>query len=109
MTDRDRLFDLIDDKEVIQVTRDMVTIPSVTTHEGRGMLEYLERWFDDLGIPYREYETADRRANFFADFGAVSGPGRASSSHQGRPPTAARRRSPWAASRGRPSPRPPPA
>ncbi|MCE5250841.1 M20/M25/M40 family metallo-hydrolase [bacterium] len=76
MADRDRLFDLIDDEEVIQVTHDMVAIPSVTTHEGRGMLGFMEQWFDDLGIPYREYETEDRRANFFADFGAVSGPGR---------------------------------
>jgi len=76
MTDSERLFDLIDDDEVVQVTRDMVAIPSITTHEGRGMLEYMERWFDDLGIPYREYPVGDCRANFFADYGAVSGPGR---------------------------------
>jgi len=74
--DYDRLLALIDDDEVIQLTRDMVAIPSITHREGRGMVTFLERWFRDLGIPVRLYERSGDRANFFADYGAVEGPGR---------------------------------
>ncbi|MFC1509831.1 M20 family metallopeptidase [Candidatus Omnitrophota bacterium] len=70
------LLQRIDDEEVVQVASELVTIPSLTTHEGRVMIDYMVQWFDDLGIPYREYPTDDGRANFFADYGAVSGPGR---------------------------------
>ena len=73
MADIEHLFNLIDNDEVIQTARDLVAIPSITTKEGRGVLEFLERWFDDLGIPYREYPVGDGRANFFADFGAAEG------------------------------------
>jgi len=76
MADIEHLLYLIDDEEVVQVTRDMVAIPSITTREGRGMLEYMERWFDDLRIPYREYSADDGRANFFADYGVLNGSGR---------------------------------
>ena len=76
MQDIDKLHSLIDDDEVIQITRDMVAIPSITHHEGMGMVNYFERWFKDLNIPVRIYPYDDDRANFFADFGAVSGPGR---------------------------------
>ena len=76
MPDIEHLYKYIDDDEVVQIACDLVAIPSITTKEGRGMLDYMERWFDDLGIPYREYPTGDGRASFFADFGAVSGPGR---------------------------------
>ena len=75
MADIEKLLSLIDDDEVVQVTRDMVGIPSITHHEGMGMTNYLEKWFKDLGIPVRIYPIDDR-ANFFADFGATSGPGR---------------------------------
>ncbi|MBN1294972.1 MAG: M20 family metallopeptidase [Candidatus Latescibacteria bacterium] len=76
MNNSESILNFIDDDEVVQVTRDMVAIPSLTTHEGRGMLEYMERWFDDLNIPYREYPTVDGRANFFADFNVTGNPGR---------------------------------
>jgi len=76
MTDIEKLLDLIDEDEVIQTTRDMVGIPSITHHEGMGMVRYLEKWFKDLNIPVRIYPIGDDRANFFADYGAVSGPGR---------------------------------
>ena len=76
MTDIDRLFSLIDENEVIQVTRDMVAIRSLTHHEGMGMVHYLESWYKDLDIPVRMYPCDDDRANFFADYGATSGPGR---------------------------------
>ncbi|MFC1541953.1 M20 family metallopeptidase [Candidatus Latescibacterota bacterium] len=76
MHDVDKLFNLIDDEEVIQVTKEMVTIPSITHHEGMGMVRYLEEWFKDLHIPMRIYPYDDDRANFFADYGATSGPGR---------------------------------
>ncbi len=75
MPDIDKLHSLIDDDEVIQVTRDMVAIPSITNHEGMGMVNYFERWFKDLKIPVRIYPQNNDRANFFADYGAVSGPG----------------------------------
>jgi len=75
MTDYERLFNNIDDDEVIQVTRDMVEIPSITHHEGMGMVRYLKRWFKDLKIPIRIYPMDHERANFFADYGAVAGPG----------------------------------
>jgi len=76
MADIDTLMNLIDDDEVVQVTQDMVRIPSITHHEGMGMNRYLEKWFKDLDIPVRMYTVDDDRANFFADYGAVSGPGR---------------------------------
>ena len=66
----------IDDDEVIQVTRDLVAIPSITHREGMGMVEYYRRWFRDLDIPMRVYPYEGNRANFFADYGATSGPGR---------------------------------
>ncbi len=72
----DTLLGLIDDDEVIQVTRDLVAIPSITHREGMGMVNYMERWFKDLGIPMRIYPYDADRANFFADYGATSGPGR---------------------------------
>ena len=70
MADVDKLLSLIDDEEVVQVTREMVAIPSITHHEGMGMANYLTKWFKDLGIPVRLYPTGDGRANFFADYGA---------------------------------------
>ena len=76
MADIDKLISLLDDDEIIQVTRDMVAIPSITAHEGMGMVNYLEKWFKDLDIPVRLYPTGDGRANFFADFGATDGSGR---------------------------------
>ncbi|MFC1551227.1 M20 family metallopeptidase [Candidatus Latescibacterota bacterium] len=76
MHDIDKLLDLIEDDEVIQVTKEMVAIPSITHHEGMGMVNYLEKWFKDLNIPMRMYPTGDGRANFFADYGSTSGPGR---------------------------------
>lgn len=76
MADKDRLMNLINNDEVVQVARDLVRIPSLTTREGRGVLEYLERWFDDLGISYRENPADDGRASLFVDHGAVDGPGR---------------------------------
>ena len=51
MMDIDKLLNLIDTDEVIQVTRDMVAIRSLTHHEGMGMVHYLERWFKDIDIP----------------------------------------------------------
>jgi len=75
MAEIDKLFSLIDD-EVIQVTRDLIAIPSITHHEGMGMVNYYARWFGDLNIPVRTYPCGDDRANFFADLGAVQGPGR---------------------------------
>ncbi|MBN1294971.1 MAG: ArgE/DapE family deacylase [Candidatus Latescibacteria bacterium] len=76
MADIDVLLSKIDDDEVIQVTRDMVAIPSITHHEGMEMVNYLERWFKDLKIPMRIYPYDENRANFFADYGTDSGPGR---------------------------------
>ncbi len=76
MADVDKLLGLVDDDEVIQVTRDLVAIPSITHREGMGMVNYMERWFRDLGIPVRIYPYDADRANFFADYGAISGPGR---------------------------------
>jgi len=74
--DIDRILSYIDHDEVISVARELVAIPSITHHEGRGMVEYLSRWFTDLGIPVRLDEIGDGRANVFADFGAANGPGR---------------------------------
>ncbi len=50
MTDSSAALRFIDDDELIQVTRDLVAIPSLTHHEGRGMVDFYERWFKDLGI-----------------------------------------------------------
>lgn len=76
MNDVEKYLALIDADEVIQLTRDLVAIPSITHREGMGMVRAMERWFKDLGIPVRIYPYDDDRANFFADFGATSGPGR---------------------------------
>jgi acetylornithine deacetylase/succinyl-diaminopimelate desuccinylase-like protein len=76
MSDLEKLISLIDDREVVQVTRDLVAIPSITHDEGMGVVRYLERWFKDLRIPVRLYRCDKNRANFFADYGATSGPGR---------------------------------
>ena len=70
------ILNFIDDDEVIQVTRDLVAIPSITNREGRGMVTFMEHWFGDLAIPVRLYPASNDRANFFADYGNVSGPGR---------------------------------
>ncbi|MFA6470545.1 MAG: ArgE/DapE family deacylase [Candidatus Latescibacterota bacterium] len=82
------IFDFIDDSEVIQVTADLVKIPSICHHEGRGIVNYYEKWFQDLRIPMRLYPYEDDRCNFFADYGAVSGPGRfIFNGHQDTKPT----------------------
>lgn len=76
MNSDEKLLGLIDDEEVIQVTQDLVAIPSLTHREGRGMVEYYQKWFADLDIPVRVYPYDGERANFFADYGVVEGPGR---------------------------------
>ncbi len=76
MPDIEALLSLLDEEEVVQVTREIVSIPSITHREGMGMVRFLERWFTDLGIPVRIYPAEGDRANFFADYGATSGPGR---------------------------------
>jgi acetylornithine deacetylase len=76
MADIEKLLNLIDEDEVVQITQEMVAIPSITHHEGMGMTNYLERWFKNLDIPMRIYAYDEDRANFFADYGAASGPGR---------------------------------
>ncbi|MFC1694248.1 M20 family metallopeptidase [Candidatus Latescibacterota bacterium] len=76
MADIEKLFNLIDDDEVIQITQEMVRIPSLTHQEGHGMVNYLEKWFKDLNIPVRLYPYTENQTNFFADYGATSGPGR---------------------------------
>ena len=76
MNDIEKILNFLDDEEVIQVTREMVAIPSLTHNEGMGMVRYLERWFKDLDIPVRIYPCENDRANFFADYGAIGGPGR---------------------------------
>lgn len=82
------IFDFIDDSEVIQVAGDLVRIPTITHHEGRGIVNYYEKWFQDLHIPMRLYPYEDDRCNFFADYGAVSGPGRFMfNGHQDTKPT----------------------
>ncbi len=78
----------IDDAEVVQVTRDLVSIPSITHQEGPGVSDYLQRWFRDLGIPARTYPAGDDRVNFFADYGATEGGGRyLFNGHQDTKPT----------------------
>ena len=67
---------LIDDAEVIQVTRDLVAIPSITRDEGSAMVDYYKKWFADLGIPERCYPYDESRSNFFADYGSTTGGGR---------------------------------
>ena len=37
MKEIDKLFDLIDENELVQITREMVAIPSITHREGRGI------------------------------------------------------------------------
>lgn len=69
MPDRDRVLQFIDEDEVIQVTRELVSIRSITHQEGMGMVRFYEKWFKELGIPVRTYPHSDDRANFFADFG----------------------------------------
>jgi len=76
MADIEKLLNFIDDVEVIQITKDMIAIPSITHHEGMGMVNYMEQWFKDLNIPMRIYPADEDRANFFADYGSTSGPGR---------------------------------
>ncbi len=88
----------IDDAEVVQVTRDLVSIPSITHHEGRGIADYFERWFTDLGIPMRIIPWDEERVNFFADYGATGGPGRFMfNGHQDTKPTGTMTVDPFAA------------
>ncbi|MHB9029536.1 MAG: M20 family metallopeptidase [Candidatus Latescibacterota bacterium] len=76
MSDPGKIIRYLDEDEVVQVTRDLVAIPSITHREGMGMVEYYKRWFRDLNIPMRVYPYDADRANFFADWGATGGPGR---------------------------------
>jgi len=76
MTELCDYVSLIDDAEVLQVTRELVAIPSITGHEGDGVLNFLVRWFSDLGIPVRLDRIGDGRANLFADWTANGNPGR---------------------------------
>jgi len=76
MASIDTLLGLIDENEVIQLTQEMVGTPSITNREGPGMLNFLKRWFDDLGIPTRVIPVSGDRGHFFAEFGATEGPGR---------------------------------
>ncbi len=41
------ILDFIDDSEVIQVAADLVKIPSICHHEGRGIVDYYEKWFQN--------------------------------------------------------------
>ncbi len=76
MATHDTLLKFIDDNEVIQLAQTLVGIPSITHHEGPGMLNFLKNWFKDLGIPYRDIPCSGDRGHFFAEFGATEGPGR---------------------------------
>ena len=77
MIDIDTVLASIDDDEVIQVTRDLVGIPTLTSREGMDIIRDVERLVADLDIPVRVYPAPDgARANFFADWGATEGPGR---------------------------------
>jgi len=76
MRDVQKLFRLLDEDELVQVTREMVIIPSITHKEGRGMVDFMEKWFKDLHIPTRVYPYDKERANFFADYGRTEGQGR---------------------------------
>ncbi|MHB9028098.1 MAG: M20 family metallopeptidase [Candidatus Latescibacterota bacterium] len=76
MADIDKLLRMLDENEVVQVTRELVAIPTVMRREGMVIIDYFRRWFKDLGIPVRVYPRDENRANFFADYGAVEGPGR---------------------------------
>ena len=76
MKEIEKLFDLIDEDELIQITREIVSIPSITHQEGMGMVDFFKCWFNDLGIPVRIYPCEGGRANFFADYGKKEGPGR---------------------------------
>jgi len=76
MTDIDRALSLLDGDEVVQLTRNMVAIPSITHREGREMTVFMAKWFDDLGIPVRYLEKSGGRAHLFAEYGASGGPGR---------------------------------
>ena len=40
------------------------------------MLNFLVKWFEDLGIPYRVYPCSGDRGHLFVDYGSTSGPGR---------------------------------
>ena len=72
----DKIRARIDDKEVIEVTSELVKIPSVTTKEGMAMNNFFRAWFADLGIPVRLYPSESGTANFFADYGSTEGTGR---------------------------------
>jgi len=63
------LLSKINRSEVVTVARDLVAIPSITTQEGLGMVEYYDRWFRDLGIETESCPYDEQRANFFAAFG----------------------------------------
>lgn len=76
MCNTEELFGLLDEKEIIQVAQALVAIPSITHKEGRGMVDFFERWFKDLHIPTRIYPYDKERANICADFGKTEGPGR---------------------------------
>jgi acetylornithine deacetylase/succinyl-diaminopimelate desuccinylase-like protein len=72
----DRVCSCIDDREVVEVTSELVKIPSVTTMEGMAMNDFFKAWFTDLRIPVRVYPSGKGTANFFADYGSTEGPGR---------------------------------
>ncbi len=72
----DKILHMLDENEVIQVTRELVAIPTITRCEGMEIVDFFQRWFKDLDIPVRVYPLSENRANFFADYGAVEGPGR---------------------------------
>ena len=76
MAQLDAILSKIDPEEVVSVARDLVGIHSITRQEGMGVVNYLSRWFESLGIPVKLYPSGDGRANFFAQYGdAGSGSG----------------------------------
>jgi acetylornithine deacetylase/succinyl-diaminopimelate desuccinylase-like protein len=89
MPDRDDVLKAIDEKEVIQVAKELVAIRSITHQEGMGMVEFYKKWFNDLKVPVRVYPHENDRANFFADFG-TAGSGTGTPGAGGAPETAGR-------------------
>jgi acetylornithine deacetylase/succinyl-diaminopimelate desuccinylase-like protein len=76
VSDPGKIIHFLNENEITQVARDLIAIPSITHREGMGMVEFYKRWFRDLKIPMRVYPYDGGRANFFADWGAIGGPGR---------------------------------
>ena len=67
MSDLDKILELIDDDEVIDLTQRLVRIPSISGEEGNEIRDFITDYFNNMDIPVRHSEVKEGRTNLFCD------------------------------------------